>query len=115
MGNKVRGAVTLEALGQTWRLKFSTNAICELEDLLDEPLQVTADKMNNPKTAKITTLRAVLWAGLIDHHDGVTIKEAGAVMDEAGAALVGEKIGEAFQIAFPQVEGKANPPKATAG
>jgi len=114
MANKQRGEVSIEALGETWRLKFSTNAICELEDLLDEPLSVTAEKMNDPKTAKIKTLRAVLWAGLVDGHEGITIRQAGEIMDEAGAALVGEKIGEAFQIAFPQTEGKANPPKATA-
>lgn len=115
MANKHRGEVSLQALGQTWKLRFSTNSLCELEEQAGEPLQSLAGKMDNPETARIGTLRAILWAGLLDNHEGITLRQAGDIIDDLGTADAGAKIGEAFQLAFPEADGKANPPRAKAG
>jgi hypothetical protein len=102
MANTQRGHVTLEADGETYRLAFTTNAMCELEDAAGQPLGRIVESLNDPDNPPgMKTLRLLLWAALIEHHDGLTVKDAGGICDAIGMAKVGDVIGQALSAAFP--------------
>ncbi len=115
MANAQRGEVSFEASGKTWTMKIGTNAMCEIEDLTGKGISEVGQLLGNEKTASITLLRAVLCGSLQEHHEGITPRECSALMDEVGIDIIGQKIGEAFQAAFPKAKaGGSRPPKATA-
>ena len=102
MANAVKGEVTLEAGGETYRLAYTTNAMCELEDATGEPLGKIVEQLGddaNPPGVK--TLRLLLWGALIEHQEDMTIKQTGRICDDIGMSAVGDVIGKALQAAFP--------------
>jgi hypothetical protein len=137
MANKHKGEVAFEVKGVTYTLHYSTNASCELEDLLnrgsvDIALEMQSwspplgpDKKPLPETAeaalrrvrkiKLSLMRAVFWAGLRDFHPELTVKDVGNLMSEmGGAAPVMEKVNEAMAASIPDEEEKpadGRPPK----
>ncbi len=117
MANAERGEVSFEASGKTWTMKIGTNAMCEIEGLTGKGIAEVGRLLGNEKTASITLLRAVFWGSLQEHHEGISLKECAGLIDEVGTETIGQKIGEAFQTAFPKAkEGAARPLKApTAG
>ncbi|WP_173931391.1 GTA-gp10 family protein [Chelativorans sp. Marseille-P2723] len=116
MANPHRGSVALQVGGRAYTLSFSVNALCELEDALGQPVAQIANALNDPDTARLSTVRALVWAGLRDHHDEVGVKEAGDIITDAGIPACMEAIGKAFKAAFPEQEAKENarPRKAKA-
>lgn len=104
MANRETGGVDFTANGKTYTLRFSTNALCELEDATGKGAIAVAEEMNSPNNVRIKTLRAMFWAGLTDCHEGITIRDAGDIMGEIGVDKAGPLIGEAFQAAFPDAE-----------
>jgi hypothetical protein len=115
MANPNRGSVALQVGDRAYTLSYSINALCELEDLLDQPVAAIVKAIQKPDELRMHSVRALLWAGLQDHHEGLTVKEAGMIISEAGVQAAVAKAGEAFRLAFPvQTEGgaKANPRKA---
>jgi hypothetical protein len=116
MANKERGEVTFEALGKPWTMKIGTGAMCEIEGATGKSITEVGQELGNPKTASLTLMRAVFWGALQDRHEGTTLKECNAIIDDIGMQRAGVLIGEAFQLAFPQQqkEGVTRPPKATA-
>lgn len=114
MANAQRGEVSLRAGGGTYRLAYTTNAMCELEDATGEPLGRIVDRLNDPANPPgVKTLRLLLWAALIEHQDGLTVKDAGGICDAIGMAEVGDLIGQALGAAFPDSTGAAEKPKAS--
>lgn len=118
MANAHKGEIAFEAGGKSYTLRFSTNAICELENALDRSIiSISQDLVNaekNPESLRFSTLRAILWAGLREHHPGMTLVEAGDVMTEIGGlSKAVELIAEGFTLAFPepQANGAARPQK----
>lgn len=111
MANPVKGEVRLSAGDQDYVLVFGANAMAALEGRLDMSLNQIVSLFQTD--VRITTLRAMLWAALLDRYD-MTEMDAGRIMDAAGIETVGEKIGEAFTLALPKEEanGKARPQKA---
>ncbi|WP_396190307.1 GTA-gp10 family protein [Flavobacterium sp.] len=102
MANPARGEVALAVADTEYTLKFSTNAICELEDRLDKGLNLIVANME-----RLTTVRALLWAGLRAKHPDVTITQAGEIIDRIGMAQATEVIGKALTAAFPPNEADA--------
>lgn len=113
MANPHRGQVSLVAGDATYKLCFSANALCELEDLTGETVGAITEKLNGAG-ASMTLIRALVWAALQDHHPEVDIKAAGNIITLAGMAACMEAIGKAFELAFPAVEDD-RPTKAKAG
>lgn len=101
MANREKGEVSFDAQGKTWTLRYSTNALCELEEATGHGAIELANSMADETKIRISDLRYMLWAGLTDKHDGITVKEAGRLMDALGMDKAGPLIGEAFQAAFP--------------
>jgi len=112
MANPHRGQVPLQAVGTTYTLCLSTNAMCELEGLTGEAIGTLAEKMNGD-SVRMTDVRALVWAALQDHHPDADLKEAGNIITLAGMPATMEAVGRAFELAFPAVEDDGSrPPKA---
>lgn len=112
--NPHKGEVEFDADGKTYTLSYSTNAVCEAEAALNRTIVDIGQDMASGKIS-MTAVRALLWAGLQDHHPGLALRAAGdLILAAGGLARVIELIGEAFALAFPAAETKgAHPPKET--
>lgn len=117
MANAHRGELAFDVEGKEYTLHFSANAICELEDKLDRSfLSISKDlaaASTDPTQIRMSTLRAIFWSGLRDHHPDIDLQIAGELMIKAGGlAKAMDMISEAFTRAFPAAETKAaRPPK----
>lgn len=112
MANPHKGEVGFDAGGTAYKLSFSANALCELEDQLDKGINEISEALGDAKKLRLKTLRAVFWAGLLDHHEGISIKAAGEIVTMLGVGPAVALIGKAFERAFPEAEAeKADPPK----
>lgn len=112
MANPHRGQVDLKAGDKVYTLSFSINAMCELEEQIGEPFPKIAAGLNDAAGVKFSTVRALVWASLRDHHDDVSLEAAGDLVEVAGLPSVMTAIGKAFANAFPAGAAKANPRKA---
>lgn len=112
MANPHRGSVAFQVGATVYTLSFSVNALCELEDMLNQPVAKIAESLNDPENVRLSTMRALAWAGLRDHHPEITIPQTGEIVSAAGVPATMEAVGKAFQLAFPEAEPKANPQTA---
>jgi hypothetical protein len=104
MANRERGAFALTIGGRVYTFRLTTSAMAELEDACSTPLKVTTTKdgqqvttpaveMTFPQilgkvqggSAKYIAL--FVWAALLEHHPTLTVKEASALIDEAGGLV----------------------------
>lgn len=98
MSNPHKGTVTFEADGGTFTLKLSTNALVELEQALGSGIDTIGAMMADQSMAKLKTLRLMFWAALTDHHEGMTLKDAGDLIDAIGVVRAGDLVMEAFNV-----------------
>ena len=105
MANKQKGEV---ALGE-YTLRYSINALCELEDASDMSAVQLAMSLSDEETFKIKSLRLMVWAGLIDNHENVSIKQAGEIISDFGVAKTMEAITKAFEAGMPDAEDGEKP------
>ena len=118
MANPHLGEVPLTVGDETYKISFSLNAMCELEDAFGRPLLAVISELEkaqkNPTTLEVKTLRLLVWGALQDHHPDIDLKAAGILAGRAGMAAIMGKLMEAIALAFPVAtgEGKANPRKA---
>lgn len=108
MANRQKGEVAFDACGKSYVLCFSANALCELEDVIGVGVAKIGDLLSNPETLTLKNVRAVLWAGLTDHHSGIDLKVAGAIIDDVGMFRAVELIAAGLSAAFPD-EDNASP------
>lgn len=118
MANPHLGQVAVDIDGKEYKLSFSSNALCELEDALDLNVVQISELLGDPKKSRIKNVRAMFWASLLDHQPGTTMDDAKALMSKIKGNELVEMVGQAFMLAFPQkVEGDpapadaASPPK----
>ena len=65
--------LAFEALGETWTLRFNTNALCEFEGVTGTPITQVAQG----GAVTLSSLRALLWAGLGHHHSNIRLARDG--------------------------------------
>ena len=111
MANPNRGGVSVRAGDDEWTFSFSINALCELEEHLGKPIPQIVEAMGDQSSVRITDLRALVWAALLDHHDNISLADAGEVATKVGFLVCLEKVGQAFELAFPAKAAK-NPRRA---
>ncbi|MDD2870238.1 GTA-gp10 family protein [Neomegalonema sp.] len=109
MANPVKGEVGFEVDGTSYKFVLSTNALCELEDAVGLPVSRFGEMLAAPSMRQV---RAIFWAGLIDHHPGITPPEAGRLMDRLSVAERDSLLERAFRLAFPEA---GTPQKGAAG
>lgn len=95
--------MTFEAGGSTRELRFTANNLCRLEEATGRGVTEIAAGMANGM--RISDLRMMLWAGI----DGISLDQAGEIIDEIGFERIGDLIGEAFTAAFPSVDDNGGP------
>ena len=110
MANARRGEVDFKVDGKTWTLRYSANALCELEDHLGKTTGEIIAAMQSPSGASMRMLRSIFWGGLIDDQPDVDVKAAGDLMTSVGVGRVSELVGDAFARAFPDVDEPAEEP-----
>lgn len=102
MAGAVRGVVSFQVDGDKYSLHLSTNAMCELEALYDEPLQDVLNRLSPAEgSPKISDVRALFQVMLVGDFDDVI---AGEIIDAIGFSEAGAKMAEAAQLAFPDTE-----------
>lgn len=81
MANRERGEMTLVAGAQTFMLRLTTNACCDLEDQSGKNFEEHLDLWNTQRRA--TSFRWIVWAALQDKHAKVvkTPVDAGLIID----------------------------------
>jgi hypothetical protein len=100
MANKERAIVEIE-LDKPRNLRFTLNALAEIEDRLGVPLSKLGEVELGIKAAQI-----ILWAGLIHEDESLTLKQVGDMVDLTNLEYVQQKIGEAFALATGKNSGK---------
>lgn len=109
MANPHRGETEITVDGKAYRLRFSIDALCLLEDKTGKSIMQLVNDLQTPENVSITILRAILWAGLREHHADVDLKAAGEMIPAAGGVLpILAGIGKALELAFPGAQGEAN-------
>lgn len=112
MANKNKGEVSFEVNEKSYTMRFSANALCELEDVLNMGVNDVAEQMAKPKNLRIKTVRGIFWAGLRDCHPEITITQAGELIQDLTLPRCLELIGKAFTLAF-QDSTKSRPQQPT--
>lgn len=93
--NRVKGEVQFEVEGESYVLLLDFNALCDLEDDLPGLMDGTAE-IKSPKA-----IRRVFHAGLAEHHTGLDVRAAGAIVHALGLDRAAEVIKESFAASFP--------------
>lgn len=113
MTNAHRGEVALKVGETTYTLVIGRNALAAVESVLGKTWSEIAEDLQG--SPGFGLLRALFWASLQKKHPAIDLLGAGDLMDEVGDELLGEKIGEALKLAFPDAEPGDNPPKPGKG
>ncbi len=82
--NLIKGEVPLKAGDKVYRLKFTTNALCELEDLMDMAFsEIIVRALEG--IPKLKDARCLLFCACIEHHasEVTTLEDAGKIIDLA--------------------------------
>lgn len=114
MANAERGEVDLDVGGKTFTLRLGSNALASIEETLGIDLTEIIEQFQSGRV-KLSLLRGVLFGALREHHKDVSLFDAGDILDKVGVATATTAIGEAFNRAFPVVEGEAENPPHPAG
>lgn len=115
MANKHIGETEIQVEDVVYTLRFGSFAISQLEEELNISIMKIAEELEDPNNRRMKTLIACLWAGLLEHHESITMRAAALILDDYGFIATGTKVAEALNLAFPEVEGVAdesdvNPP-----
>ena len=94
MANPIKGEVAFEVEGEGYTLVLDFNALCDLEDDLPGLMDGSAE-MKSPKA-----IRTVFAAGLAKYHAGLSLSDAGDLIQSIGIARAGEIVAEAFNASF---------------
>lgn len=88
-------SVPVELGGQTRSLVYDFNALCALRDSGVDALSLTEEQMTDPRT-----IRALIWAGLLESEPSVTLKDVGGWMDPGNLKAVAEAFRKAMEKAL---------------
>ena len=94
MANKQKNEVSI-MLDKKRTIRFTLNALAEIEDALGVPLS----KLSEVELG-VKTVRTMLWAGLLHEDDELTEKQVGNWVDFENLEEVQTKVTEAFSMAM---------------
>ena len=103
MANPFRGESTFEVDGRAHRVRFSWNSAAIYEEAAGKPL---SDALLDIAREKLSarSLRAMIWAGLQEHHPDVTLSDAGRLIDAMGRVEAQRVMAVALRYYFPELE-----------
>lgn len=79
--------------GRTYSLKYSMNAVVELEEALRMPISQFTQLAHN---FGVREARALLWAGLLHKQKDLTIEQAGDILEDIGLEKASKEAAEAL-------------------
>lgn len=108
------GDVSFETDGQSYRLRYSINALCDMEEALGMGVR-DFYRLVTSGDLRMSHVRGAFWAGLRHHQPNITKAQAGNIIQSLGGAeqameLLGEALTRAFPPAVPGEGGETNPP-----
>lgn len=95
-------AVELDLHGAKLTLIFDTNALAELEPLVEGGIEDVTDLEN----ISISMLRILLWAAARTYHEALTLHDIGRLLMPTDYEQVTEAVQEALDRAFNMPAGK---------
>ena len=98
-------SIPIELGGKTRQLRYDFNALVALEDALDISISEIGKLMSG--SVRLKDLRSIVWAGLLHDNEEVTEKEVGGWLELSVLGDVADKVGQAINIAFPDVPGES--------
>lgn len=121
-GNRERGLLEVQALGQRWVLRLSLNhlvGLCERYGLEDEDMASTLVKLGR-KMDTLQGRRTAFFFALHGQHPEITEEQAGEIISEIGYRRSGDTIVQALHWAMPPAEtergkGQVAPSQSPAG
>jgi hypothetical protein len=103
MANPQKGEVALPIGEKTLTMRFGRNELAAAEKVLGKTWPEIVAEMDS-ESAGFSTIIGLVWASLQRNHPGMTLFDVGDLLDTlSDDALVGEKITEALNLAFPKV------------
>lgn len=97
----MKGSVGFTAEGQGYTLLLDFNALCDLSEELPD-LMSGGQELTDPRK-----IRTVFHAGLKRNHPGITLEQAGDIIQAVGIAEAADLLGKAFEASFGKEVGKA--------
>lgn len=97
MANPAKGEVAFKVADAEYTLKFSTNAICEMEEAVSKGLNSILQNME-----RLSYVRALLWAALRAKHPDISLAATGEIIDRAGMKSTTDAVGKAIAIYLPK-------------
>ena len=95
-------SIPIELGGKTRHIRYTFNALVTLEEELGIPISEIGEIMSGSVSLK--NLRRLVWAGLIHEDKDLTQEEVGEFLSLADIGGIAEKLGNAFEAAFPAGE-----------
>lgn len=87
MGNATRGQISFKVDNTTYKMHFTANALCELEDAsgLSAPKFLEALEANATiGDLRMSDVRLLFWAGLTENHSKLSVSDAGRMITAMG-------------------------------
>lgn len=113
--NPLRGEVACKVAGTDYTFCFTVNSMCALEEATGLTVtEIAAKLQQSPNRVGFKTIRALVWAGLIEKQGGITIDAIGRLAPPDMIEAVGYAA-QAFGLAFPQATGGEQRPQTAAG
>lgn len=114
---RLEGTATFRIGGQTYRLVYNNDAFVAVEDAVNRPFLSVLRELSKG-VARIGSVRALLWAGLLQQHPDIELGQCGDwIMHGEQDAI--DAMTRAITAAMPKSEDgdkpAANPPKKAAG
>lgn len=100
---KKKRIITLFDGDEELKLRFTTNAMVAYEELMGAEFTSVMEHFRNATGGRIAfkVMRAILWAGLVEHQPDIKVSDAGGILDRVGLTEAMAKVSEAVQSAFP--------------
>ena len=110
MSDVSNGAVLFDVGGRQYKMVLSINALCTLEANLGASVSTIVGMLGSSENVRLSDIRTVFWATLLDHQPDTDKVSAGALMDALSLPRVMALIMTAVTRAFPEApKGGAGP------
>lgn len=107
MGNAKRGEFAFTVNDERYTLQFTLNGFCELEEVTGETTTAFMARLDQKDRADMSfkDVRRLFWAGLVEHHEGITEREAGRLVTALGGPVDALDFAmKALLAAFPEAK-----------
>ena len=73
--------------GEPYEIQYGQNAICALEDEVDDSIINLIQRLEKGTKLKFSDLRAIVWAGMLGKRRSIPPEAVGALCDDAGVSV----------------------------